>query len=279
MTRWVPRSHRPAIAVMSDGSAHPTLALDVVERAVQTITGEVRALGGFDAEVVMVSPVDADLLDELDRLPTRFHAVFLVQTDPALASAAVERAEERGDRLVVTEQDCGAIALCIATLAYLRSVDRPLDLARVVIAEGTAIPSLMPLLMIAGVSDLTSWQVPMAVAFPLEEIARDADVLIDLRPGSSTWPDAARIAQDRAEGSVLGIAATDGRSLLASGVLRVALACPPGSIHVDLSMLRQCALAVAEQAAMRWRRVAPSLVVDVVAAAARRVIDPRLTGS
>ncbi|WP_232666932.1 hypothetical protein [Pseudonocardia sp. TRM90224] len=265
---------------MSDGSRHPRLGLDVVQRSAQTIAGEVQTIGGVDADVVIVSPAGAGLLDELDRLPERFHAVFLVQTDPVLASAAVERAAERGGRLVVTEQDCGAIALCVATLMYLRRIDRELDRARVVIAGGAAIPSLEPLLMICGVFDLTSWQASLARAFPLEQIVRDADVLIDLRAGPGTGRDSASIAQDRAEGSVLGITAIDGRSLLAPGVLRVALACPPGSVHVDLSMLRQCALAIVEQrSAPGWRQVEPSAVVDVVAAAARRAIDPRLAGS
>lgn len=265
---WVAQNRLPAVAVLSSRTGDPAGARSAA------LAEDVRALGGFDAETVIVGD---GLAARLDHLPDRFGAVFLVQIDPALAREESERAVEHDLRLVVSDHDGTATALCAAVLTYLRAVGRPADVARVAVAGGDNLPLLAPLLMIAGVYDLLMWQDANAAAFPWKQVVRDADVAIDLRPGPIAAAETAGIAQDRPEGSVLRPADAERGQHVVAGVLRVALACPRGSMHVGLSMLRACAFAIVAATPGPGRaRIGDSAITDVVAAAVRRSIDPRL---
>jgi hypothetical protein len=245
--------------------------------AAAALAGDVRALGGFDAARVIVPEVGETLGARVAGLPDHVRAVLLVQIDPVLAHEANDRAVEHGLRLVVSDHDGAATALCAAVLTHLRTVGRSVDLAKVAVAGCEHLPSLAPLLMVAGVYDLLTWQDAHAAAFPLRQMVRDADVVVDLRPGSAPAAEAARIAQDRAEGSVLRPADAMWSRHVIAGVLRVALACPPGSMHVELGMLRECAVAiVAATPPPGHARATDSAITDAVEAAVRRSIDPRL---
>ncbi len=238
---------------------------------------DVCALGGFDTDRVIVPEVGDGLDARVDGLPDQVRAVLLVQVDPVLAQEANDRAVEHGLRLVVSDHDGAATALCAAVLTHLRTVGRPVDVAKVAIAGGEHLPSLAPLLMVAGVYDLLTWQDAHAAAFPLRQMVRDADVVVDLRPGPAAAAEAARIAQDRPEGSVLRPADAAWSHHVIAGVLRVALACPPGSMHVELDMLRACAVAIAAATPPPGHaRATDSAITNAVETAVRRSVDPRL---
>ncbi len=265
---WMTENRFPTIAVLSDRCA---------ARAAGALAVDMCGLGGFDAEAVVGSDVGDGLAALVDNLPERFRAVMLVQIDPGVAHEASERALERGLRLVVSDHDGAAAAMCAAVLNRLRAVGRPADVAQVVIAGGDNLPSLAPLLMIAGVYDLLMWQDADAAVFPWPQIARTADVVIDLRPGPAATAETSRITRDRPEGSVLRPADAEWDLHVVAAVLRVALACPPGSMHVELSMLRACAMAIAAATPPPGHaRITDSAVIDIVEAAVRRSIDPRL---
>ncbi|MGI5128095.1 hypothetical protein ACQEVB_14895 [Pseudonocardia sp. CA-107938] len=256
------------LAVAVIGTDHDGLPL--ARRA-----AEIGTLAGVDAEVVVLpEPVDAA---RVERLPERYRVVYLTRTDPRRAHEVGERAAERDQRLVVTDQDGIAAALCAAALTHLRTVERSPDVARVVVAGDGHLPGLVPLLMIAGMYDLVAWQDAHAAAFPWERAVQGADVVIDLRPGPDAAAQTARIALDRPEGSVLRPVDAVWADHVVAGVLRVALACPPGSMHVELDMLRTVAVAIAATTPPPGHgRLAAATVTDLVAAAVRRTIDPRL---
>lgn len=276
-----------ALAVISDGSAaghtdgssRAALAVSL-ERDAQIVGG----LGGFRAEPMLKphdkratrSPAQA-LIDTLAELPDRFGAAFLTRADPAVANTVAEVCAQREMRLVLTEQDAVAAALSAQVLAYLASIDRSQDDARIIVAGPNVLPSLSSLLITLGVFDLTAWRDDDAARFPLERIARDADVIIDVRHDARAR--SAGLTQDRPEGSVLRPNTLEALSWVAPAVCRVALACPPGSTQVSVDMLRMCALAIAQSSGRRpWPILGTDdgRIVDAVATAIRRTIDPRL---
>lgn len=264
---WVRQDRSPAIAVLSDHrAAHAAAAL----------ADDVGALGGFDADAVAFPTSGAGLPSRLERLPERFHAALLVQLDPLAAREAGEQALERGLPLVVSDHDGVAAALCAAVLTHLRAIGRPVERARVAVAGGANLPSMAPLLMIAGVYDLLLWQDSDATFFPWAQIVRDADVVIDLRTGPAAVAETRRIALDRPDGSVLQPADAAWDHHVIAAVLRVALACPPGSMHVEVGMLRACAAAIVAVSPPGHARIPDSAITEAVEAAVRRSIDPRL---
>lgn len=236
----------------------------------------VRVLGAVEAEA-MILPRAQALAVELEQLPSRYRATFLVRTDPVAAREAVQRCAVRDRRLVLTEQDATSTLLCAAALHYLRRIDRAPREARVVIVGGARLPALAQVLLIAGVSALTVCGEEATRVVPLARIARDADVLIDVRPGLAPAVEAARIAEDRPEGSVIRSIDHDGRSLVAPGLLRVASACPPGAMQIVPGLLRVCAFAITDARTSSGRRgLSGPEVADAVATALSRAVDPRL---
>ncbi|GLZ27895.1 hypothetical protein Lesp02_00850 [Lentzea sp. NBRC 105346] len=114
-------------------------------------------------------------------------AVVLVRTAP-------ERAQRLRDSLtglpVVTDQDTTAIALAAAVHNTLSRIGRAPEASRIVIAGARTMPALCPLLLAAGIGDITTWNPRDAMVFPLRRIAADADAVINLVGGGGrfAWP-------------------------------------------------------------------------------------------
>jgi hypothetical protein len=264
------RSGPRAIAVLGDHGS---------DRVAAFLAGHVRSLGGLDAEMVLV-PRSTDLTAQLTELPPRFHAAYLVEADPLQAHAVADRAAQRDLRMVVSDHDGAAAALCAAVLLHLRDTARPLQRASVAVASAARLPALAPLLMIAGVHDLRMWTEADAAVLPWARVAADADVAIDLRPGPEAAAEALRAAADRADGSLLRPADARWDQHVVAALLRVALACPPGSVHVSTGVLHACVSGiVAATPRPGHGRPAGSAIIDGVEAAVRGAIDPRLAAS
>lgn len=144
-------------------------------------------------------------LEELTRLPVQ--TVQTVRLDPAgrldlvgtsarhggpiaavvlLGGAAEQAARMQAERaamgapVVVSGQDASAIVLTAATLISVNRRRRGTGTARVLVAGANRLPGLCPLLMAAGVGELTIWNTADAAAFPLARAAEGADVVINL---------------------------------------------------------------------------------------------------
>ncbi|MET8761903.1 hypothetical protein [Lentzea sp. NPDC004782] len=123
----------------------------------------------------------------LHNLPTGTGAVLLVRATP-------ER-EQRARTSVVgvpvlTDRDCTAVALTAALLTSLGRAGRTPETSRVVIAGANTMPLLNPVLLAAGIRDITTWNPADALAFPLRRIAADANAVINLVGGGGrfAWP-------------------------------------------------------------------------------------------
>ena len=113
-------------------------------------------------------------------------AVFLTGADRAATRTA--QLALAGELTVFTEEDTLAIALTTAAhVALFRRGRTPAD-ARVLVAAPSALPLLIPVLLAAGTADLMLWHPADAAAFPLAELARDVDVVIDLPGGHEPGP-------------------------------------------------------------------------------------------
>lgn len=123
----------------------------------------------------------------LPALPPGTRAVLLVRATP-------ERAQKARDSVVgvpvLTDQDTTAIALTAALLTTLTRAGRTPQASRVVVAGANTMPMLNPVLLTAGVRDITTWNPADALAFPLRRIAADADAVINLVGGGGrfAWP-------------------------------------------------------------------------------------------
>ncbi|WP_206785948.1 hypothetical protein [Amycolatopsis sp. MtRt-6] len=104
-------------------------------------------------------------------------AVFLTGADRVAARTA--QLALAGALTVYTEEDTLAIALAAAVqVALFRRGRTPAD-ARILVAAPAALPLLMPVLLAAGTADITLWHPADAAAFPLADLARDVDVVVD----------------------------------------------------------------------------------------------------
>lgn len=123
----------------------------------------------------------------LHSLPPGTSAVLLVRATP-------ERAQKARDSVigipVLTDQDTTAIALTAALLTTLTRAGRAPQTSRVVIAGANTMPMLNPVLLTAGIRDITTWNPSDALAFPLRRIAANADAVINLVGGGGrfAWP-------------------------------------------------------------------------------------------
>ncbi|MCP2196735.1 malate dehydrogenase (oxaloacetate-decarboxylating) [Lentzea flava] len=123
----------------------------------------------------------------LHNLPAGIGAVLLVRATP-------ERAQKARDLItdvpVLTDHDTTAIALTAALLTSLGRAGRAPETGRVVIAGANTMPLLNPVLLTAGIRDITTWNPSDALAFPLRRIAADADAVINLVGGGGrfAWP-------------------------------------------------------------------------------------------
>ncbi|MFB9905977.1 hypothetical protein [Allokutzneria oryzae] len=139
---------------------------------------------------------------------------------------------------VLTDQDTTAIALTARVLTALVQHGRAPQAGRVVVAGADTLPVLFPVLLAAGVGDITAWNQEDAVSFPLRRIAVGADVVIDLLGTCSGTENAAMPPE------AVVITPEDGRDALVAlpGLLR-ALARVPGA-RLDVAVRHACALAL-----------------------------------
>lgn len=171
------------VAVVSDGSglAEPVgFELDSVLRGYARL---LRQLGGPRACDILLNAYDAhELVDGLRALPAEVRAVYLVHTDASrLATVQRNLGGGSGGRLVIADQDVTAMALCAKLLTILTRRGRATATSQVVLAEGSTLPNLGPLLMAVQIFDIAFWKEADAPIFPLERVSQDADAVIDLR--------------------------------------------------------------------------------------------------
>ncbi|OLL71664.1 hypothetical protein Ae168Ps1_0045c [Pseudonocardia sp. Ae168_Ps1] len=277
-----------AVAVVSDGSRHSQhTSRRSLNEALATDAEIVAGLGGFAADPVVV-PASTDgsldvtgLLDALEKLPRRYRAVFLTRT--RVPSDFLDAVHGRADLpLVLSEQAASMTVLCASALAHLRRTERtPLE-SRVLLAGAHLMPDLGPLLMLAGFYHQTFWSDRDRQTISLERTSDLADVVIDVRQGSAPAVQTALIAQNFPDGAVIRPTGLDARTLVAPGILRVALESPPTSIQVRLPLLRRCAEALAQSLplTMPWPGLSEDqrgeTVTKSVADAVRRGLDPRI---
>lgn len=160
----------------------------------------VAVVGGIGATTAVLRRYAAIVEDQAG-LPTRVTASdYGLHTLPPdtgavlLVRAAPERAQRARNSVVgvpvVTDQDTTAIALTAALLTTLTRAGRTPQTSRVVIAGANTMPMLNPVLLTAGIRDITTWNPADALAFPLRRIAADADAVINLVGGGGrfAWP-------------------------------------------------------------------------------------------
>ncbi|MBE8522392.1 hypothetical protein ILP97_33715 [Amycolatopsis sp. H6(2020)] len=148
-----------------------TVAGDQAPEAARLLTG----LTPLRAVARTVPRDTAGLITAIRALDT--DAVFLTGADRVAARTA--QLALAGERTVFTEEDTLAIALTTAVQVALLRRGRTLADARVLVAAPSALPLLIPVLLAAGTADIMLWHPADAVAFPLAELARDVDVVVD----------------------------------------------------------------------------------------------------
>ncbi|GAB3900149.1 hypothetical protein GCM10029964_087090 [Kibdelosporangium lantanae] len=137
--------------------------------------GRYRALIQDMADVpARVMPLDgADVRTALRDLPADVGAVFLPHAPP-------DHSPGDNGLPLLTGRDSTAIALSAAVLTTLTRAGHPPRTSRVLIAGANTVPLLSPLLMVAGVGDITTWSMKDAVRFPLRRLIAGVHVVVDL---------------------------------------------------------------------------------------------------
>lgn len=185
---------------------------------------------------VRVVPLDLDAPTGI--VPARLLAdvgvVFLPNARPDAAGelSSLVRAP------VVTDRDTTAIALTARVLATLTRFGRPPRAGRVVIAGADTMPVLCPLLLAAGIGDITTWRRQDRSAFPLRRVAAGAHAVVDLL---GMWT-GSRIIAPNPRLPVITPARARDPLLALPGLLR-ALARTPVP-ELDVEVLHACALAL-----------------------------------
>jgi len=247
------------VAVVSDGSGyrpHPAAArpFDIVLAEDATIIAE---LGQVHTTPVLVQPgTGADLTQQVQQLPGDVAATYLTRVNPDRARVAQRELEAAGGRQALTDEDTSGIALTAACLRHLHRIDREPAKARVLVAGASEMPVLATLLMACGIFEVSLWNQTDERWFPLHRAARDADVVLDLLHDTT----ATVLVHDRPDGSVIPRTELDGRTLAAPGILRAVTRYPPGLVELDITLHRDCALALAT--ALPDRHQWPTLLRD-----------------
>ena len=160
----------------------------------------VAVVGGIGATTAVLRRYAAMVEDQAG-LPTRvvasdygLHTLLPDTGTVLLVRATPEREQRARDSIVgvpvLTDRDTAAISLTAALLTSLARSGRTPQTSQVVIAGADIMPMLCPVLLAAGVRDITTWRPADALAFPLRRIAADADVVINLVGGGGrfAWP-------------------------------------------------------------------------------------------
>ncbi|EWM19211.1 hypothetical protein [Kutzneria sp. 744] len=203
-------------------------------------------------------------------LPTDVDAVYLAGLDQAKARLLQADLSTAWGIPCLTREELTAVALAAELFASLTQARKQPGVARVVIVESTAIPTLCPLLVAAGVGEIASWHPADALGFPLHRIAQRADAVLDpvgggvpvVEPGTDL-------------GGPILIAADDPvHPLLAlPGLLGALLQAP--SAQPDIDVLLACAQALAACTANGQRLpdpLDPELTPMVTRLAARALV-------
>lgn len=240
----------------------------------------VAVVGGIGATTVMLRRY-ATLIEDLAGLSTRVipsdyglrglrldvDAVFLARTAP---DRVLRVRNSVAGPPVITDQDTTAIALTAALLTTLTRADRAPHASRVVIAGAHTMPTLCPLLLAAGIGDITTWNPADAFAFPLRRVAAGADAVINLVGGGGrfAWP---RLT------SPAVIVPDPGRDpLLALPGLARAFARHPGArLTVEIQHACALALAAATPPGEQLPRRPDHTLVEQIADATTRALHPQ----
>lgn len=217
---------------------------------------------GVDAFPLRLSRDDTDhVIARIDDVPAEIGAVFLANADPAHASSPQEALRNLPDIPVVTDQETAAIALTAALLSGIGAAALRPRACRVVIVGADALPLLPLLLIAAGVVDIVRWTENDAEDFPLSQVVRNADVVIDVLGTAEVLP-----RSDLGSAPVV-IGPGDVRLVLPlPGLLRAIVKRPSGVLCTDLSARTElyCACAYALSAATPPGRLFPDLADPVV---------------
>jgi hypothetical protein len=162
--------------------------------------GVVAVVGGIAATTTVLRRYAAVVEDQAG-LPTRViasdYGLHNLPPDTGvvlLVRATPEREQRARDSLVgvpvLTDQDTTAIALTAALLTTLTRAGNAPETSRVVIAGANTMPLLNPVLLTAGIRDITTWNPVDALSFPLRRVAAAADAVINLVGGGGrfAWP-------------------------------------------------------------------------------------------
>jgi malate dehydrogenase (oxaloacetate-decarboxylating) len=218
------------VVVLSDGSG----VADDHATSIEELTG-------LPARVVPLAS-GGSLEHVLDGLPGAVGAVFLAHTEHDRAA----KAQAGATRVpVITVQDTIAIAVAAALLIALNQAGQTPQTSRVVLAGEQTLPILCPLLVAAGVGDITTWDPADAVAFPLRRITADAHAVITFPAGPGGQLSVAGTAED---GTIVIVAGETRLSTIAAAGLSRAIVDLPEDRCCrlpDLEIYLACVLALA----------------------------------
>ena len=247
-----PSARARAVAVISDGSAdmsaemsaelaEPRGALGLVLRRYAALIRETAGLTTHVVTLETSTPAGfAGLFSAaLAGVGDEVAAVFLPHTDPARARLV---ASSPTGPLVLTEWDSTAIALTATLCTTLAGAGRTAGASRVVIAGTERLPMLAPLLVAAGVGDLTAWRASDAAGFPLRRVAAGANVVINLL---GELPAIAALRADHPDLVVITPDAGRDPLLALPGLLRAAVLAPRLELDIEVAYAAALALVMA----------------------------------
>lgn len=165
------------IVVTSDGSALPEgTEPDPV------LSVHARWLGnlGFNSATATLNADRWDASSALRAVRADASVVYLVHTRADRACQIRQTLESAG-HAVVTDTDLLGLVTATRVLAELGLAGRSVEQSRVVIAGSDEQFEMAPLWIAIGIRNLAFWRQADARSLPLARIARDADVVVDLR--------------------------------------------------------------------------------------------------
>lgn len=141
-------------------------------------------LSGLDTVAVPVADEgEACLAAALAALPLDTAAIYLADTDPRRRQLMATDLANTG-ALIVTSDQMTAIALTAALLTHLGRIGVRPRVSRAVIVEPEIVPTLYPLLVTAGVGDVTWRNRANAQELEPHRFIRFTDAVIDPRQGN-----------------------------------------------------------------------------------------------
>lgn len=232
MTTGQPSSLFAPVAVVSDGSGLVEPGKPELDSVLREYARLIQEIGGPPARDFLMDTRDTnELVVALRALPEEVRAVYLVRADAARGST-VQRylGKEFALLSVVTDQDVAAIVLAAKLLTTLRRRGRETAASQVVVAEGSTLPNLGPLLMAVRIFDFSFWKEADATVFPLARVAQGTDVVIDLR---TEQHDELRASGETGP-AILTLNDIAGPIALLPGLLNVIVDAPLATVDIDI---------------------------------------------